>query len=155
MTRQSPRFTVQLDARISGDAKGRGVIYNLSLDGCQIESLLSIQAGMTLTVVADLDRTPLTIKLATVRWSNPPYVGVQFVAVEPQEQARLAGYLNTLFGPSPAVTGHEAAPAAPLQTVSEHRDGQANSISGPFTEGIAIEQPPVRDERQIVLPFFG
>jgi hypothetical protein len=99
ITRQSPRVTVEFTVCISGEAEGPGVVYNLSLEGCQIESPLPIQRGMKLTVVLDIERKPLTVDIAAVRWANPPYFGVEFLVMQQEEQAWLEDYLSTLFAP--------------------------------------------------------
>ena len=148
MARQSPRVTVQFEARMSGAATGHGVVYNLSLDGCQIESPLPILVGMKLTVVMDIDREPLAIDLAAVRWANPPYFGVEFLVLRPQEQTRLDGYLSSLFRPPTVAADPQVThPAAGV-------DAPADSKSAALAEGVSIDRTSVRDERQILLPFL-
>ena len=151
MARQSPRVTVQFEARMSGAATGHGVVYNLSLDGCQIESPLPILVGMKLTVVMDIDREPLAIDLAAVRWANPPYFGVEFLVLRPQEQTRLDGYLSSLFRPPTVAADPQVAHPAALETGV---DAPADSKSATLAEGVSIDRTSVRDERQILLPFL-
>ena len=154
MARQSPRVTVQFEARMSGAATGHGVVYNLSLDGCQIESPLSILVGMKLTVVMDIDREPLAIDLAAVRWANPPYFGVEFLVLRPQEQARLDGYLSSLFRPPTVAADPQVAHPTALETGVDGRDAPADSKSAALAEGVSIDRTSVRDERQFLLPFL-
>ena len=154
MARQSPRVTVQFEARMSGAATGHGVVYNLSLDGCQIESPLSIQVGMKLTVIMDVERELLTVESAAVRWANPPYFGVEFLVLRPQEQARLDGYLSSMFRPPTIAACQEAAHPAPLGTGVGHRDAPTAFVSTPVTEGVPIDPTSARDEQQILLPFL-
>ena len=153
MTRQSPRMTVRFETRLSGAATGDGIVYNLSADGCQIESPLSILVGMKLTVVMDIDREPLAIDLAAVRWANPPYFGVEFLVLRPQEQARLDGYLSSLFRPPTVAADPQVAHPAALETV-RGKDAPADSKSSGPAGGISIDRTSVRDELQILLPFL-
>jgi len=43
--RKSRRFTVQLRVSFSQDQHGHGIVYNLSVDGCQIESISAVKEG--------------------------------------------------------------------------------------------------------------
>jgi hypothetical protein len=88
-----PRFRVQYSTTVSDDAKreGLGVILDLSVGGCQLESQWTMTPGSTLALrvqVPGLER-PLVIDGARVQWVTGQHVGLSFARVTRTEQQRL------------------------------------------------------------------
>lgn len=74
--------------------------------------------------------------------------------MQPQAQARLNNYLSTLFYPSTGADRHDAAHSPPLETGVRGKGAHADTIAARPAEDVALEHLPIRDERQILLPFL-
>ncbi|MGH7232335.1 MAG: PilZ domain-containing protein [Nitrospiraceae bacterium] len=96
--RQHPRFPLQLPVSFSGNQEGTGIVKNLSLGGCQVESQTEAYAGDYLSLKMQLTEgdSPLTVDAAAVRWSEGYTFGLSFDWLKPQEQDRLNRFLSTL-----------------------------------------------------------
>jgi len=103
--RLAPRFKVHLPISFSGDSlTGEGIVVSLSLGGCTIESEQKVQRWKYLTLrifMPDQD-APLVVDRAQVRSSRRRRLLVlEFLAMQPEEQARLRRVVSTLeTGPS-------------------------------------------------------
>ncbi len=93
------RFKVHLPISFSGDSlTGEGVVVNLSLGGCTIDSEQKVQRWKYLTLrifMPDQD-APLVVDRAQVRWSAGRLFALEFLALQPQEQERLGRFVSTL-----------------------------------------------------------
>lgn len=104
--RKHPRIPVQLYAALSreGVAFGDGEIVDLSLSGCALRTLASIQRGDYLAIqildplgrAAQDDCIPFGCDLAVVRWANEPSCGLEFILMAPENKDRLCRYVKTL-----------------------------------------------------------
>jgi hypothetical protein len=87
------RFYVQFPTTISDHAKhdGSGLIRDLSLGGCQLESQWSMTPGITLKLQVQVPglESPLVIDGAHVQWVRGQFVGLAFVRIRKTEQQRL------------------------------------------------------------------
>jgi len=92
------RREVQLTVSFIGDARGIGIVRNLSSGGCKIESEVQTKDTQLLVLRLSLphEAVPVVIDVAGVRWSKSPTFGVQFLSVKEAEQQRLDRYLAML-----------------------------------------------------------
>jgi hypothetical protein len=87
------RFHVQFPATIFDHTNhdGSGVIRDLSLGGCQLESQSNMTHGITLKLSVQVPglESPLVIDGAHVQWVRGQFVGLAFVRIRKTEQQRL------------------------------------------------------------------
>lgn len=96
--RAHPRFHVNHAVVFTGRVDGHGVVSNLSLGGCHIQSACVVRSDTYLTVLLTLPDIvqPLKINVAVVRWTRPGAFGLEFRYVELPVRERLARYLSML-----------------------------------------------------------
>lgn len=87
------RFRVQFPTTVSDHTKpeGLGLMLDLSLGGCRLESQWTMTRGITVALrvqVPGLER-PLVIDGAHVQWVRGQLVGLAFVRIRKTEQQRL------------------------------------------------------------------
>jgi hypothetical protein len=94
--RKTPRY--QMQVRIffaSGSLEGEGVVQNLSRGGCCVTSETTAPDGAELNAwiyFPDYE-WPLKVDRAIVRWTKPNQFGLQFLGLQPAQQARLRSVL--------------------------------------------------------------
>lgn len=97
--RQQPRFTSQFRSTISGgQQEGQGRTRDLSIGGCMIETDLPAMVGTSYECriyVPGLD-WPLRIDEAQVRWVKANTFGIQFIKIQPEEEAKLKQVIAAL-----------------------------------------------------------
>ncbi len=101
--RQSPRVQVECPCTFSGPNVGaEGIVVNLSLPGCAVESNTRVLPGMYLAlhVLMPVHFFPMAIHLAVVKWSEELRFGVRFIRVGAEDQARLEGLIRRHSRPS-------------------------------------------------------
>ena len=102
--RKRPRFPVQLALDFFGHPTvGVGSTNNLSTEGCTAESESIVQQGSPLQLRLHLpdDDSPVEVNLAVVQWSKGQKFGLEFVRLQPEEEARLRCFVSALeTGPS-------------------------------------------------------
>ena len=98
--RKCPRFPVMLPAVFFGERAGGGLVVDVSLEGCCIQSAVLMQKGDYVRIRIDLIGEILTGDLAVVRWSRKEHFGVELIRLASDQQARLRGFLN-LFSNTP------------------------------------------------------
>ncbi len=82
---------------------GEGTVRNLSTGGWKVDSNHPVQPGnyFLLRVLLPAQAVPMRVDLAAVRLSSGRGFGLEFLRVQPEVQARLRRFLNTLeTGPS-------------------------------------------------------
>jgi hypothetical protein len=97
--RKYPRFAVQLSVSYTTDeVQGKGVIFNLSAEGCAIGSSISMPKGTYLSLQLYLTDTsaPVEVELGAVRWSTEHQFGVEFIRLGREEQERVRTYAHEL-----------------------------------------------------------
>ncbi|ALA58851.1 PilZ domain-containing protein [Nitrospira moscoviensis] len=98
-TRKDPRFPVDFGSSFSGEqVAGRGMIANLSVGGCRLESNVTLAPDTRLALNIRLpdSRWPLQIDQAVVRWARHGTVGVEFQTISRTELNRLQHLLQDL-----------------------------------------------------------
>jgi hypothetical protein len=98
--RSTPRFRVQFRTTFSAASKleGTGIMLDLSMGGCRIESPVTIEPGMSLELrihAPDIE-WPLMIEAAGVQWVSGQTFGLAFLRITEPEQQRLGQVINDL-----------------------------------------------------------
>jgi len=90
--RHQPRFTSQFRSTFSGGQReGQGRTRDLSAGGCMIETDFPVVVGASFECriyVPGLD-WPLRIDEGQVRWVKANTFGIQFMKIQPDEEAKL------------------------------------------------------------------
>jgi CheY-like chemotaxis protein len=96
--RAHPRFPVNHAVVFTGRVDGHGIVSNLSLGGCHIQSSCVVRPDTYLTVLLTLPDIvqPLKINVAVVRWARPGVFGLEFRYLELPVRERLARYVSML-----------------------------------------------------------
>ena len=98
--RATPRLRVQFRSTffVSAMLEGRGVILDLSLGGCRIESPLPMTPGVTLElrIFAPDVEWPLMVEAATVQWVSGQTFGLAFFRITESERQRLGQVIGDL-----------------------------------------------------------
>jgi hypothetical protein len=98
-SRKDQRFAVQLASSFSGErVSGEGTVVGLSAEGCALiaEVIPPISTYVAITIELPGADTPLSVKLAGVRWITGQKFGLEFVQIEPSELERLHEFMDTL-----------------------------------------------------------
>jgi len=103
--RKHPRFPVQFRSSFSSVnlVGGEGMLLDLSVRGCRVESKTPVQPGTELRLQIHLsqDSVPLEIAVARVRWSQEQRFGVEFLDVQNEAWKRLCRVIKDLERPTP------------------------------------------------------
>jgi CheY-like chemotaxis protein len=96
--RAHPRFPVNHAVVFTGRVDGHGIVSDLSLGGCHIQSPCVVRPDTYLTVLLTLPDIvqPLKINVAVVRWTRPGVFGLEFRYLELPVRERLARYVSML-----------------------------------------------------------
>jgi len=97
--RQNPRFPVGFRSSFSSVSRvqGEGVLVNLSVKGCRIESRTEVQPGAELELEIQLNEAErLRIENAAVRWCRMPAFGVEFMDMADEDWKRLCTVMREL-----------------------------------------------------------
>ena len=108
--RKCRRFPVMLPTVFFGERAGGGLVVDVSLEGCRIQSAVPMQKGDYVRIRIDLVGDTLTGDLAVVRWSRKEEFGVELIRLASDQQARLRGFLQ-LFSSTPF--GSHSEPVSP------------------------------------------
>ena len=95
----STRFPVQCPIAFVGDQiRGEGNAVDFSIEGCKVESNMSLQVGHYLCVLVHIpgDDPPLEVDLAAVRWSREGKFGLELLYMRPEEYERLCSFVDTM-----------------------------------------------------------
>jgi len=100
--RATPRFRVQFRNTLSASTKldGTGIMLDLSMGGCRIESPVTVEPGFSLKLsiyVPDVD-WPLMIEAASVQWVSDQMFGLAFIRIRDTERQRLEQVISDLTG---------------------------------------------------------
>ena len=99
--RVMPRFRVQFRTTFADTSRleGKGLILDLSLGGCRIESPVSVAPSFSLELrihVPDLE-WPIMIEAANVQWVSGLMFGLAFFRLREAERQRLELVINALM----------------------------------------------------------
>lgn len=102
VVRKHPRFPVSIGGTLVQQDRLRypGSLRDLSIKGCRVESMIRPFTGMQLEVRLEFpgEATPVTVSKAAVRWTGSGGIGIEFLAVAPDEQERLNRLVQKLSG---------------------------------------------------------
>jgi hypothetical protein len=108
----------RIPVAFSGDAKGRGTLYDLSPGGCKVGCTNTPPLGASLTLQLDVlgHVQPVKVDVGIVGWAiKGKYFGVKFVRVEAMDQLVLTQYSARLVTYSTAsARGREGRPTAAI-----------------------------------------
>jgi len=78
------------------NVQGRGVIRNLSLEGCQIEGGVAVKPATKLTLVLTLPNgyAPVVVDRTIVVWSDGNRFGLRHELLLPKERTQLERFLD-------------------------------------------------------------
>ena len=103
--RQHRRFPVQFRSSFSSVnlVGGEGMLVDLSVRGCRVESKTPVRPGTELLLRIHLSQNdvPLEIAVARVRWSQDLRFGVEFLDVQNEAWKRLCRVIKDLERPAP------------------------------------------------------
>ncbi|MBX3235150.1 MAG: PilZ domain-containing protein [Nitrospiraceae bacterium] len=87
----------------SEEIEGEGVVYNLGLGGCAVETEVALgdEGYITLSITPAPGISPVQIELARVRWATRREFGVEFLTVPSKDERRLEDFVRS-HGPTPA-----------------------------------------------------
>ncbi len=97
--RQHPRFQTRLSVVFSGtNLQGHGLVTNLALGGCAVESSSALTTGtpLALRVLLPEGGDPLEVVMAVVRGAAVGKCGLQFLIMPAESQKRLRPFLSSL-----------------------------------------------------------
>lgn len=99
--RQHRRFRAQFRSHFSGNCSelpGEGVVHDLSVGGCRITSLdtVNVNDDLELYIFPDDSHAELLIQEARVCWRMGHEFGVAFIVLQPNVSKRLIQVLTAL-----------------------------------------------------------
>ncbi len=97
MQRHTPRNRVECPVFFAvEDVSGAGMVFNLSDEGCAVESVIAVPhdgyASLSLTLPGEIE--PVVIELARIRWVTQTAFGCQFRILSHTARKRLQRYLS-------------------------------------------------------------
>ncbi len=94
--RQHPRFAAQFPVAFYGHREGTGIVVDLSLGGCRIDSQTAAYTGeyLNLEIQLETGKAALKVDVASVRWSDEEKFGLCFEWLQPRERRRLEDFLQ-------------------------------------------------------------
>ncbi|TLY13469.1 MAG: PilZ domain-containing protein [Nitrospirae bacterium] len=97
---------VEVPASFSGDTEGNGVVSNLSMKGCKVDSEATVEPGdhVSLSLALPGEESPLVVELATVRWTEERSFGLEFISMWPAAETRLRQLVHAIGGRSSEAT---------------------------------------------------
>ena len=99
--RATPRLRVQFRTTFSAcsTVEGMGLMLDLSMGGCRIESPVTVEAGVSLElrIYAPDIEWPLMIEAASVQWVSGHTFGLAFFRIPETERLRLGQVIDTLL----------------------------------------------------------
>ncbi len=97
--RYARRYPIQCPITFLGDhLVGEGTVRNVSTGGWKVDSDQPVPRGnyFALRVLLPDQAVPMKVDLAAVRWSSGGEFGLEFLRMQPEEQARLRHFVSTL-----------------------------------------------------------
>jgi len=102
--RLNPRVQVTMHvsfASLEFEGLKEGTLYNLSMEGCAVESPTTVEPGMHIALYLDApgERVPIAIELAKVVRATRREFAAKFVQTQLAERRRLEQVIQTLYKP--------------------------------------------------------
>lgn len=138
--RKFSRHHIELSVTFTGDqVSDQGRVLDLSVGGCRVKSAAAIFSGEFIGMLIQLPGRdmPLAIGLATVRWASEQEFGVEFIRMEPDQQALLHRFTQKLESSGGRIDRPSSANGrhTPVQTCryvdQEERTGGTSSFTKP------------------------
>ena len=81
---------------VSSDRIGNGTVADLSVKGCQVHSDVPIQKGDHVSLRLHIPQrdVPVSIEMATVRWTKGHAFGLEFISLWPADETVLSEVIN-------------------------------------------------------------
>src|SRR5580765_2907333 len=99
--RATPRLRVQFRTTFSTSStlEGTGIMLDLSIGGCRIESPVTMEPGVSLElrIYAPNVEWPLMVEAASVQWVSGQTFGLAFFRITEAEHQRLGQVINDLM----------------------------------------------------------
>jgi c-di-GMP-binding flagellar brake protein YcgR len=100
--RQFARLSTKLPTTFAEDIKpgeqraGEGVVTDLSLGGCYLQTVVQLSKGTLLSLELQTEQytSPIAVEAAIVRIVRPTGVGLEFLRLSESEQERLSQFLQ-------------------------------------------------------------
>lgn len=81
----------------SGSRVGEGLVVDMTVPGCQLETAFPLEPGQTVQLRIHLDpNRPMRINLGVVRWATNGKAGIEFIRMASDDQVRLRFYVGHL-----------------------------------------------------------
>ena len=96
--RRGRRVPLQLSVSyVSDEVTGTGIIYNLSKEGCAVESdtHMPMNSYLQMEMQLSTDESPVLVEFAAVRWSTRTEFGAEFLTLAEGSKQRILKYLAT------------------------------------------------------------
>jgi hypothetical protein len=90
--RKYGRIAVEFPASLSGASfRAQGLIVDISLSGCRVQSALAVKKDERLGVLIDVPGYdhPLYISQAAIRWAHADEFGMEFLEMELPDRQKL------------------------------------------------------------------
>lgn len=98
--RKFPRFPIQFRSSFTSAhvVGGEGMLIDLSIRGCRVDSETQVQPGTNLEVRIHLpdQEPPIHVELASVRWAREREFGLEFTSMEMDQRERLRQVVRDL-----------------------------------------------------------
>ena len=94
--RRGRRLPLQLAVSFTSDeVSGTGIVYNLSKEGCAIQSEthMPMKSYLQMEIGMSPDESPVLIEFAAVRWSTRTEFGAEFLTLREDSKTRILKYL--------------------------------------------------------------
>lgn len=81
--------------RSGEDVEGEGALLDLSIGGCRIVSELPLSIGQEYNLIfqISMERPPIPVDAAVVRWTNDSTYGLKFISIDPHDESRIRDLL--------------------------------------------------------------
>jgi hypothetical protein len=95
-----PRYKERIRLKIPviftmGSQVGEGRVLDITIPGCLIESPVTVQKAQSLQLKMCLPglRTPFTVTLGVIRWTNGKQFGVEFIKMDESQRLLLNSFM--------------------------------------------------------------
>lgn len=89
-------------AQLAETGEGEDALLNLSIGGCRLVSDVPLMVGeeYNLILQVSMDRAPIPVDAAVVRWADYTTYGLKFISIDPQDESRLHDLLIEIRRPT-------------------------------------------------------
>ena len=88
--------------RFSEEVEGEGALVNLSIGGCRLFSEVPLNIGLEYHLIfqISMERPPIPVDAAVVRWTNGATYGLKFISINPRDEAQIRDLLLEIRRPT-------------------------------------------------------